>query len=347
MSIKYYTDLVSPFVQTKILIHHSKLKQLQNEKIIPPVTCEIDLTDGFCNNKCSHCFFGTDQKANPIFIETNAVKNVIKELFENGTKAIEFSGGGEPTTHPDVLEILSYAVNLGLDVGLITNGLLLDRVENIVEKIKFIRVSLDAANEDTYNRVHGVNCFNTVLENIRKLLKITDKNRVGIGFLIVPDNVCDILDASKLANDLGVRFIQYRPASLPYQVDNEIWIKAASEVKKAILSNDPNQLQIFDAGVKWIHVSEKRKYLQCYTSTLVAVIKANGDIPLCVLKRNEKESIIGNIYNGGFMSNWYSEKHLELINKINIDQCRKPCKHDSYNIVCEAMSLDMYHENFI
>ena len=289
-----------------------------------------------------------DQKTEPVFIYTKVVKNLIKELSENGTKAIEFTGGGEPTTHPDVCEILEYSIKLGLDVGLITNGLLLGKINDIAKYLKFIRISLDAASEQIYYKVHGVNYFNNIINNIKDILETTDYNKIGLGFLIVPDNICDIVQALKLARELGVRFIQYRPASLSYDVDKEFWIKASYEVKKAIELNNSQELQIFDAGVKWVHVNDKRKYLRCYTSSLVSVIKANGDIPLCVLKRNEKERIIGNIYDGGFVKNWFSNRHIELIDNIDINICRKPCKHDSYNIVIgETFKSDMYHENFI
>lgn len=106
-------------------------------------------------------------------------------------------------------------------------------------------------------------------------------------------------------------------------------------------------IQIFNDGIKWNHIDDCRKYTECYTNTLVAVIKANGDIPFCVLKRNEEDKIIGNIYDGGFIKNWFSEKHMNLIDNINVFECRKPCKHDAYNIVCEALISDLYHKNFI
>lgn len=347
MPIQYYSELVSPFVQTKVLLHQEKLQQIDHDKLLMPVTCEIDLTDGFCNNKCKHCFFGTNHKTDPIFIDTKVIKQIIKELYDNGCKAIEFTGGGEPTTHPDIYEILEYSISLGLDVGLITNGLLLDKIIEIAKYLKFIRVSLDASCRETYNIVHGVDCFEIVINNIKTVLKTIDRNKVGIGFLIVPDNISDIYQASVLAKCLGVRFIQYRPATLPYEVKQDIWSQAISEIKKSIEHNASDTLQIFDAGVKWIHVNEKRRYNKCHTSVLVAVIKANGDMPLCVLKRNDSNSIIGNIYNGGFMKNWFSERHSQLINNIDVNHCPKPCKHDSYNIVYEALKQDMYHKNFI
>lgn len=66
MSVKYYDKIVSPFIQTKALCHAEKLEELQKNKVIIPVTCEIDITDGFCNNKCKHCFFETNEKCQPI-----------------------------------------------------------------------------------------------------------------------------------------------------------------------------------------------------------------------------------------------------------------------------------------
>ncbi|MBU1094448.1 MAG: radical SAM protein [Firmicutes bacterium] len=346
MSIKDYNELVSPFVQTKVLIHNDKFEELKSDKVVSPITCEIDLTDGFCNNKCKHCFFGTNSKSIPIYMNTEVIKSVIKELHECNVRGIEFTGGGEPTTHPDIKEIIAYTLDLGFDVGIITNGLLLNKIMDVSDKLKFVRISIDAATPITYRKVHGVNSFNTVIENIRKLKDAAPKCSIGLGYLIVPDNVSDIVDASILAAELGVDYIQYRPASLTYDVKKEVWTEAEDNVKKAITLKI-NNLQIFNAGIKWHHVVEERKYSKCTTSSLVSVIKANGDIPLCVLKRNELASIIGNIYDGGFIKNWYGEKHYELIDNINLKQCRKPCKHDSYNIVNEAFNLDFYHKNFI
>lgn len=56
-SIKIYKNLVSPFNQSKVLLHKDKFYELKQNIIASPVCCEIDLADGFCNNKCKHCFF--------------------------------------------------------------------------------------------------------------------------------------------------------------------------------------------------------------------------------------------------------------------------------------------------
>lgn len=93
-NIKIYKDLVSPFNQSKILLHNEKFHELKSNIIAVPVCCEIDLADGFCNNKCRHCFFGTNTYKEKILMDESVIKNVLVELKDIGVKAIEFSGGG-------------------------------------------------------------------------------------------------------------------------------------------------------------------------------------------------------------------------------------------------------------
>lgn len=346
MKLLEYTELTSPFFQPKVLLHLEKFDDITNNTLPVPVTCEIDLTDGFCNNKCKHCFFSTNTKNSPIFMDTVSAKALIKELYDHGVKGIEFSGGGEPTTHPNFKEIVTYATELGCSIGLITNGLLLDQIYDIASKLSFIRISLDAATPETYEKVHGVPYFNKVIKNIKDLTNHMNPIKIGIGYLIVENNICDIEKAVELVNTLGCRFLQYRPASLPYETDPSIWEMARNKVQIAKQNNSSN-LQIFDAGVKWEHVTKERCYNKCHTSSLVAVVKASGDIPLCILNRNNPQKVIGNIYDGGFFKHWFSNKHVEMIESINVQYCRKPCKHDSYNIAYEAYEHDLYNKNFI
>ncbi len=347
MNIKAYDSLVSPFNQTKVLTHWQDFEEINKSKIIRPVMCEIDLTDGFCNNKCKHCFFGTNQKSNPIYMNTETAKSLLKELNELGVKAIEFSGGGEPTTHPDFFNIVSFALELGFEVGVVTNGLLIDKIFEIANKLKFIRISLDAASSEVYKKVHGVDAFDQVIQNIRLLINRKCDN-IGIAYLIVPDNVCDIEDVYTLSCELGISYLQYRPASLNYSVNADIWSEAKSKVEKVVLDNSRlKTIQVFDAGIKWDHLCQNREYKKCTTSTMVSVVQANGDIPLCVLLRNQKQYLIGNINEGGFAKNWFSERHLFLIENKDVNTCRKPCKHDSYNIMFEAYNNDFLHKNFI
>ena len=50
---------------------------------------------------------------------------LIEDLATMGTKAVTFSGGGEPLLHKDIVEIMTKTVSSGLDLSIITNGQLL------------------------------------------------------------------------------------------------------------------------------------------------------------------------------------------------------------------------------
>ena len=346
MSILKYHDLVTPFLQPKIAFHMEHVLRLKDSLVISPITVEIDLTDGFCNSKCGFCFFDSHQNKEKNILSKDLLFKLTEDLKNEGVKGIEFVGGGEPTLHPNFAQIVSHFSKLGFSLGLVTNGIEFDNVIPVINKFSFIRISIDASTTETYRAIHGVDKFYDVINNINKIdLKFRD--RIGIGYLIVPENIYEIIPAAKFFSELGVRFIQFRPASLK---DNPL-AKHVKDIRDQIDTAKSNYkescFQVFDAGVKWNNIQSGRMYQKCSTSTLVAVIKANGDIPLCVLNRNNNEKIIGNLYKSSFRDIWYSSRHGELIKQIDIHKCRIPCKHDSYNIAVEAMERDYFHKDFV
>lgn len=341
-----YGEFVSPFIQTKALLHRARIERLMAGEIPPPVTCELDLADGFCNHACPHCFHGTNHKRSPVFLDTSAAKELVSALAAAGTLGLELVGGGEPTTHPAFEAVVEYACSTSLDVGLVTNGSLLHHHFGALQKLKFVRVSVDAASEQTYLVTHMRRGFSKIVSNIEQLVAAGHRD-VGFGFLIVPSNVEDIPRAAQIAADAGCRYIQYRPATLPNPVSPEMWNRARRLVAETAAAWSGDAFQVFDAGVKWFHLTGPRHYPACVTAPLVAVVKATGDIAHCILRRNEPERYVGNVYDGGFFAHWGGERHRRNLREIPLSSCPKPCKHDAYNIMAHAMATDMHHVNFV
>ncbi|MDI6414467.1 radical SAM protein [Solobacterium moorei] len=100
-------------------------------------------------------------------------KNLLNELADLKVKSVEFSGGGEPTTHPDIIEIIRHAKSLGLNIGIVTNGNSLEKLFPVLDAFTFIRISLDAATKDKYQFVHGVNTFESVINNISVMINLS------------------------------------------------------------------------------------------------------------------------------------------------------------------------------
>lgn len=98
---------------------------------------------------------------------------MLNELADPKVKSVEFSGGGEPTTHPDIIEIIRHAKSLGLNIGIVTNGNSLEKLFPVLDAFTFIRISLDAATKDKYQFVHGVNTFESVINNISVMINLS------------------------------------------------------------------------------------------------------------------------------------------------------------------------------
>jgi radical SAM protein with 4Fe4S-binding SPASM domain len=83
-----------------------------------PYRMDIALTYG-CDNACAHCYNETPRAA--AALSTEDFKRVIAKVWGLGIPHVCFTGG-EPTQHPDLVELVAYAEELGVITGLLTNG---------------------------------------------------------------------------------------------------------------------------------------------------------------------------------------------------------------------------------
>lgn len=129
------------------LIHHLKhLDSIVKGEVIAPIHISLWPTV-VCQRRCDYCccrehVFSKHSK-DDLHLNFDDYKNAIDVLVKYGSKAMEFSGGGEPTLWPHFNEGVEYAHSKGLKLSLITNGLLLKKIpKSVLEKFTWIRVSL-------------------------------------------------------------------------------------------------------------------------------------------------------------------------------------------------------------
>lgn len=88
---------------------------------IPLKRVHIELTN-VCDFNCVFCP-KSEMKRPYGYMETDLAKRIITEIKENNiSEKITFHVMGEPTLHRDFFEILSHARDIGMKVGLTTNG---------------------------------------------------------------------------------------------------------------------------------------------------------------------------------------------------------------------------------
>ena len=156
-----------------------------------------------CQAKCPYCFEQDLQNKKSITsLTTEYVVSYIEEVLKR-TRAKELRlnfFGGEPLLVKEKIldiggELKNYCENqkIKMNSRLVTNGILLDRktADLLIRNanVKYVQITLDGM-EQTYNKVKGMNAFNTVISNI---IAICEKIRVIIRLNILPTNREDIL----------------------------------------------------------------------------------------------------------------------------------------------------------
>ncbi len=105
--------------EVKLFKHLDNLKHIQLKQA-RPVMFHISPTN-ICNMVCSHCCFSGRDKT----IELDPVKllEYLHDIRMLGVKAIEWTGGGEPTMYKALGDITKIAKDMGFSIGMNTNGI--------------------------------------------------------------------------------------------------------------------------------------------------------------------------------------------------------------------------------
>ncbi len=161
-------------------VHTQKKYGIREQAQEFPMMCVISFIY-VCNLRCPNCPYNnsdirTDYK-DALFMPEHIFKKIADECGQYDSY-IRISGGGEPMLHPKAVELMEYAKKVNARVGLITNGSKFTEQELtrlISAGVDMIEFSIDACDEDTYNRVRPGGDFNTVVKNVNMAVEIRDR----------------------------------------------------------------------------------------------------------------------------------------------------------------------------
>lgn len=179
-------------------------------------TMELFISE-LCNAKCTFCYRNDavyNEKKE--MLQAEEFTRLINEFAEQGGNNLDVCGGLEPLLGPSLVDVLRTGLQRNLRVSLYTNGIELnnpDFLEHLL-KIDRIRVSLNAHDRISYKKIVGIDKFDEVGNNISNLLRARERTRssvrVGINFMVFQKNYTKIFDVIRLAEELGVDFLDLR-----------------------------------------------------------------------------------------------------------------------------------------
>jgi len=191
-----------------------------------PISINLDLTSA-CNYSCPFCVDSRLINAGK-FLALEDIKKLIDTLYSHGLLSVILIGGGEPTLHPDFEAVVETIKSKGIQIGIATNGSRLEKVEAVADRFKekdWVRISIDAAKEETFKELHHPRTKLTLRQILDKAKKIKEKNpRVSLGYSYVivwegleidgktlSPNIQEMPMAAELARKFSFDYISFKP----------------------------------------------------------------------------------------------------------------------------------------
>ncbi|MFA6028797.1 MAG: radical SAM protein [Elusimicrobiota bacterium] len=307
---------------------------------LPPISIELHLTN-VCNLNCSWC---TDRRIRDN--QTSQRKEDLLRLFTYCAKnnvGVTIEGGGEPTLHPDFLELLAHAATQGLHLGMLTNGV--KDVSQFAGQFDWIRFSLDAGSRKEFLVEKGADMFDQVLTNLGRLASARDpqKTHVGVGYVLTNRNIAAISELLVVLDRIGVDYIYFRPI----EETPELLPSTANllDLKKALIAfSDISRIRpLLTINERLIASND---HLPCVAHSLACIIHADGDVVLCEKRRHDPITL-GNLRTSSFEDIWHSDIRRSATRKLlhaeNQSGC-SVCRITSFNrVFCDVNSVHTRH----
>lgn len=162
-----------------------------------------------CNYGCKYCIFSSTGRKPMGELSTEKSFETLLELKKCGFTYIKFTGG-EPFLRDDMLDILTYARQLGFDCDISTNASKI--TPEIAQKLadlqlEYIHVSIDGYDQSSHESVRGKKSFEPTVRGLTLLKQYN--NRIRIGTVIHSHNEHNIEDMVDFFNQFNVDKIAF------------------------------------------------------------------------------------------------------------------------------------------
>ena len=329
----------------KLLTFQTQIEKWLVSGETAPVTLEIHPTER-CSHHCPACQAQYALKISDVRHRAKYGVDMDFRLLDSVWRAkpegIILSGNtGDPLNHPNIMSLFETLESRGLPTVLITNGHLLGKVvcKHILKTCRGIRVSLDAHNSELYRSTHGVKSaiWEIVLRNIEQLVRFRSKlglSRndcvIGVGYLTNTKTLHGMVAATKLAYNLGVDYIQFRPFHYDFtDVSGELMKCEEFETE---------EFQVYSSHQKYSHIeSNSREYKRCHGAWFYSLVDARGDIYICCHHVGNPHAKIGSLRDNTWSELIFSERRRNVINSFETMDCLPLCRLDSQNHLLDSV----------
>ncbi|MES2937892.1 MAG: radical SAM protein [Pseudomonadota bacterium] len=319
-----------------------------------PLVVDFDPTTA-CNFSCPECI--SADLLNKDKIPSERIDELMREFAAAGVQGIVFIGGGEPLAHACMPKPIRQAYELGMSVGLTTNGSLIPRhLGTLAECCHWTRVSMDAGSEKTFlifrpNKIK--NSFNLIVKGMEDLAK-AKQGALGYSFVLMNrleggkllSNASEVYEAARLAKSIGCDYFELKPmldmhhSLIPFAGRTADVVREELE-KATSLCGDGFDV-VTTASIFHMErntsTSQVKTYHTCPTMELRTTVTPSGIYP-CAYHRGREDLKLGTVYDGPFNVFWISDERREAAAKVDpTEHCSFYCARHRMNQVVLSLA---------
>ena len=343
----------------KLIYHPCEVARWLHGEEIYPIEIEIS-PSGACNHRCTFCavdYLGYQ----PSFLEADMILENINHMHKHGLKSVVCSGEGEPLLNKKMPEMAVKMRQMGIDVAMASNGVLLEKeiTEECLHAFTWIRFSVAAIHQETYKKIHRGKDgdLQKALDHIAYAVEWKKKKQLsttlGVQCLLIQENKEEIVEMTKRLKEIGVDYFTIKPYSQHTQSTNhmEVNYEELLDLENSIRGYESDNFKVYYRANAMKKMKKNKPYDNCYGLPFMTHIDAKGNVWPCINFIGKPEFLYGNLYEQTFEEIWHSERKRQVISvfeNTDINRiCREACRLDEINKYLYQLKHPGEHVNFI
>jgi MoaA/NifB/PqqE/SkfB family radical SAM enzyme len=359
----------NPFSAEKLFAHIYRWRRIKRGSPVPsPAWVTVDPSN-LCNLDCVWCNSKQIRALRSTKLYHETLIDLAEFLPKWGVEAVTIAGGGEPLLNSSTGDFIEALVRNGIQVGVITNGLLMDEFIPELSKCTWVSVSIDAGTAETHHRLkHTSNrqVFISILENISDLSNYSNKNKTTLGsklpaygitykYLLHPGNIHETCKAARLAKKIGCKNICYRPAVTPqHRLGTQEEIVFSNEdigvwddYMKTAREMDDETFNVYEYTYRVGEGFQRDNcFDKCWAVFMSGIVQPSDkegafNFGLCCDRRGDKTvDLLQDEFDVNEIHElWGRKKHWDIHDSIDHTKCPQ-CTHIAHNQVYEQTILN-------
>lgn len=360
----------NPYATDKVLWHPDRLADMRAGRRPVPINLQLIISD-FCNQDCHWCayrasnglsveqFAGPDKSGaiskNPMrMIPYEKALEIVDDAASLGVKSVTWTGGGEPTVHPQHLELFGHALDLGLECSLNTNGVVFRKGwADVLPRFAYARFSIDAGTPEEYGRIRRVppSMYETALRNMHNLRAEIEQQGtgcvVGAGYVVEPTNIENVLEGVARIRDHGAAYV--RLASMqsldgvaPYGDRLQAAQDVCAEATATLTTDGFKVVNLFEGSL-----GQRMEDPYCGFQELVVYVGGNQKVYRCCYTAFTALGDVGDLTNQRFSDWWKSQETAERYRDFDARECFTCPMVQKNAAIASIVKSTPIHSNFV